>query len=103
MMNRRKLLAYAFLLSAISPLQGSEETLVITLGCAGCHMSDGHLVGPSYSDIAERYRGQDVAVDLAAKVKEGSQGGVWGDAPMPPIPAPETDVLAVVKWMLTNY
>lgn len=78
----------------------ADEALAMKSGCIACHKADAKLVGPSYKDIAAKYRGQDVAAELAATVKAGSQGGKWGAVPMPPSPAPEADVLTVVKWIL---
>ena len=72
-------------------------------GCASCHAVDTKLVGPSFKEIAAKYRGQSGAEkQLVAKVKDGGSG-VWGSVPMPPNPTvPDTDLGAMVKWILSQ-
>jgi cytochrome c len=69
----------------------------------GCHAVDKKLVGPSYKDIAARYKGQADAVDkLAKKVKAGGSG-VWGPVPMPANASiSDADARAVVQWILNG-
>jgi cytochrome c len=69
--------------------------------CMGCHAVDKKVVGPSYKDIAAKYKGQADAVDkLAKKVKAGGSG-VWGPVPMPANAAiSEADAKTVTKWIL---
>ena len=61
------------------------------------------LVGPSYKDVAAKYRGDAGAeTKLVDKVKKGSQG-TWGQVPMPPNSnVPDADVRALVKWILSQ-
>jgi cytochrome c len=70
--------------------------------CLSCHAVDKKLVGPSYKDVAAKYRGQAGAeATLAGKVKKGGQG-VWGQIPMPPNPnVPDADLNAMVKYVLS--
>ncbi|MGH8787650.1 MAG: c-type cytochrome [Cupriavidus necator] len=68
--------------------------------CMACHAMDRKLVGPSFADIAGKYKGQDAHAALARKVKAGGQGA-WGSVPMPPQPQiPDSDVQAMVGWIL---
>jgi cytochrome c len=69
--------------------------------CMVCHAADKKIVGPSYQDIAAKYKGQADAIDkLAKKVKAGGSG-VWGPVPMPANAAiSEADAKTVVKWIL---
>ncbi len=68
--------------------------------CLACHAPDRKLVGPSFHEIAQRYRGKDAHGALAQKIRGGGQG-VWGPVPMPPQPqVPESDIQAMVKWIL---
>ena len=56
-------------------------------GCTACHRVDEKLVGPSFKDIATRYRGkQDAAEQLFDVVRNGSDDPVWGRLPMPMTP-----------------
>jgi cytochrome c len=53
-------------------------------GCMACHTKDKKLVGPSFKDIATKYKGQaDAATKLADKVRKGGSG-VFGPVPMSP-------------------
>jgi cytochrome c len=69
-------------------------------GCLACHAVDSKLVGPSYAEVAQKYRGQDVATKIAKKIREGGEG-VWGDVAMPPMPdIKDDDLKALVAWIL---
>jgi cytochrome c len=52
-------------------------------GCMACHTKDKKLVGPSFKEIATKYKGQDVAAKLFEKVRKGGSG-VFGPIPMSP-------------------
>lgn len=55
-------------------------------GCLACHNKDRKVVGPSFKDIAARYKGQaDAPAKLADKVRKGGSG-VFGPVPMAPNP-----------------
>ena len=84
------------------PAAASDE-LAKKHACFACHTVDKKMVGPSYKDVAAKYRNDKTApAKLAEKVKKGSQG-VWGNVPMPPNTAvPDTDVNALVKWILSQ-
>ncbi|AIO33714.1 MULTISPECIES: c-type cytochrome [Burkholderia cepacia complex] len=71
--------------------------------CMGCHAVDRKLVGPSFKDIAARYKADPQAVaKLSKKVKEGGSG-VWGAIPMPAHPRmSDADVRSVVEWVLAG-
>ena len=72
-------------------------------GCLACHGAKQRLVGPSLAEIASRYRNDGGAeARLAAKVKAGGQGA-WGKVPMPPHPQlQESEIRALVRWILTS-
>ncbi|KND57162.1 Cytochrome c551/c552 [Candidatus Burkholderia verschuerenii] len=71
--------------------------------CMGCHAVDRKLVGPSFQQIADKYKGDAQApAKLAAKVKNGGSG-VWGSIPMPSHPRMnDADIKTVVAWVLTG-
>lgn len=87
---------------AALPSQASDE-LAKKHNCLACHTVDKKMVGPSYKDVAAKYRGDAGAVaKLADKVKKGSQG-VWGQVPMPPnATVPDAEVQALVKWIMSQ-
>ena len=79
----------------------SAEGLLKKYACIACHSVDAKLVGPSYKDVAAKYRNQkDAEQTLVGKVKQGGVG-VWGQVPMPPnATVPDADLQAMVKWIL---
>lgn len=96
------ILGAGFALGATAPAWASPE-LAKKHACFACHAVDKKLVGPSYKDVAGKYRGDKGAeARLADKVKKGSQG-TWGQVPMPPnASVPDAEVRALVKWILSQ-
>jgi len=90
-------------LAAASPAQANLE-LAKKSNCMACHTVDKKLVGPAYVDVAKKYAGdKDAAKTLAAKVKAGSKGGVWGQILMPPNPnVKDSDMEILIKWILAG-
>ncbi len=91
----------AAMVAAPASAQNVDE-LLKKYACLSCHAVDKKLVGPSYKDVAAKYRGQAGAEkSLAEKVKKGGQG-VWGQIPMPPnASVPDSDLNAMVKYVLS--
>jgi cytochrome c len=96
------ILAAAVTVLASFPVSASEE-LAKKHACFACHAVDRKLVGPSYKEVAGKYRTDTGAeAKLADKVKKGSQG-TWGQVPMPPnASVPDGDVRVLVKWILSQ-
>ena len=71
-------------------------------GCSACHAVDKRVVGPSYQEVAAKYKGEkDGLAKLTQKVKSGGSG-VWGPVPMPPnAQIPDADMKALVSWILS--
>jgi cytochrome c len=73
--------------------------------CVACHAVDKKMVGPSYREVAEKYKGQaDAAALLALKVRRGG-AGVWGAVPMAPNDASkisDENLKAAVEWILAG-
>ena len=89
-----------------APLAASSDHargLAEKSGCLACHGARQRLVGPSLAEIASRYRTDSGAEPrLVAKVIAGGQGA-WGGVPMPAQPQlQESDVRALVRWILTS-
>ena len=77
------LAAMGLALSASSAMAGADEAMN-KAGCMACHAKDKKLVGPSFKDIAAKYKGDKAApAKLADKVRKGG-AGAWGPIPMPP-------------------
>ena len=70
--------------------------------CLACHAVDKKLVGPSYKDIAAKYKAdKNAPAVLAKKIREGGVG-VWGQIPMPANPqVNEQEAQALAKWVLS--
>ena len=80
----------------------ANEKLAQSSGCMTCHAVDKKVIGPSYKDVAAKYRTvKGAEADLFKKVKAGSKG-VWGQIPMPPnAHVKDDDVKSIVKWILS--
>jgi cytochrome c len=94
--------AAAVAVSLSSPAVAQEE-LAKKHNCLACHAVDKKVVGPSYKEVAAKYRGDKTAeAKLFEKVKKGGVG-VWGQIPMPPnATVPDEDIKALVKWILSQ-
>src|SRR5438105_2556391 len=80
----------------------AQEELAKKHNCFACHSVDKKVVGPSYKDVANKYRGDKAAeAKLVEKVKKGGVG-VWGQVPMPPnTTVKDEDIKTLVKWVLS--
>ena len=78
------------------------EELLKKSGCTACHAVDKKVVGPSYKEVAAKYRGDAKAPALLfEKVKKGGSG-VWGPVPMPPnASVSDADVKTLVTYILS--
>ncbi|HET9669458.1 MAG TPA: c-type cytochrome [Casimicrobiaceae bacterium] len=94
-------LAAASLAVASSALADELEDMMKKNGCNACHSEDKKVIGPSYKDVAAKYKGDAGAVaKLTEKVKKGGSG-VWGPVPMPPnTQVPDADVKKMVELIL---
>lgn len=81
----------------------ADEKLAQANGCNTCHQLDKKILGPSYKDMAAKYRGDKAAeATLVKKVKDGGKGA-WGEMAMPPnAHVKDADIQSIVKWILTQ-
>jgi cytochrome c len=81
----------------------ASEALAKKHNCLTCHAVDKKVIGPSYQDVAAKYKGDAGAeAKLIAKVKNGGSGA-WGQIPMPPnATVPDADIKTLVKWVLST-
>ncbi len=71
--------------------------------CIACHGMDNKIVGPSFRDIANKYKGRADAVNyLSGKIKAGGQG-VWGTVPMPPQALSPTESARLAEWLVKEF
>ncbi len=75
--------------------------LIAKSDCLTCHKVNEKLIGPAYHDVANKYAGNDTAVNyLVHKILTGGKG-VWGQVPMTPHPLlTEDDAKQMVKYIL---
>lgn len=80
----------------------ASQQLAKDKNCLACHAVDKKLVGPSYKDIAAKYKNdKNAQAMLVKKVRDGGVG-VWGQIPMPANPqVNEQEAQALVKWVLS--
>ena len=88
--------------AALVTSANAQEDLAKKHNCFACHAVDKKVVGPSYKDVAAKYRNDKAAPGkLFDKVKKGG-AGVWGPVPMPPnAQVPDADVKTLVNWILS--
>ena len=71
----------------------AQEDIAKQAGCLSCHATDTKKVGPSFKDIAAKYKGKaDAEAMLVAKLKDGKGH--------PATKASEADIKGIVKWVL---
>ncbi|HPX88808.1 MAG TPA: c-type cytochrome [Methylophilaceae bacterium] len=80
----------------------ANQALAQKSGCLACHSIDKKVLGPSYKDVAAKYKGDKTAeAKLIEKVKKGGSG-TWGPMPMP-ANSPQVkdeDIKTIVQWIL---
>jgi cytochrome c len=81
----------------------AQAELAKQKNCLACHAADKKLVGPSYKDVAAKYKGdKDAVAKLSKKIREGGVG-VWGQVPMPANPqVNEQEAQSLAKWVLSQ-
>jgi len=79
------------------------QLLINKNDCKSCHMPDKKSIGPSYLEVAKRYKGKDGAVELLSqKIIKGGVG-VWGEHAMSAHPQiSSSDSKAIVEYILTT-
>lgn len=80
----------------------ADQALAQSKNCLSCHAVDKKLVGPSYKEVAAKYKGDKSAADkLATKIQKGG-AGVWGPVPMPANPqVNDAEAKKLAAWVLS--
>ncbi|MBL8309239.1 MAG: c-type cytochrome [Burkholderiales bacterium] len=98
------MLSVTALVGASANAATPEESMT-KAGCVACHAKEKKLVGPSYKDIAARYKGHANAVaTLTDKVRKGGKGS-FGPIPMSPNPPDkisDAELKAAVEYILAQ-
>ena len=88
----------------------ADETVDATKGmklieasdCKACHSVDKKSIGPTYRDVALKYKNNAAANQTLAKKVIGGGSGVWGEVPMAAHPQLSTaDAAEMVKYILS--
>ena len=83
----------------------ASNQLHLKSGCVACHTADRKLVGPSYKDIALKYKTRaDAVAYLSQRVRKGGPGN-WGSTPMAPNDVKklnDAELKALVTWILAT-
>jgi cytochrome c len=83
----------------IAPAQASPE-LAAKSKCMACHDVEKKKMGPSFKDMAAKYKGDAGAEAMLTEgILKGSKGK-WGKIPMPAQKIPPEDAEALSKWIL---
>ena len=98
------MIAAAGLMVAGGALAAEMPALAKKHNCTACHAIDKKVVGPSWEDVAKKYKGDAKAeANLLTKVSKGGSG-VWGTMPMPANDAAGTkqdDMKELVKFIMS--
>ena len=100
-MNKQIVIVVAALFAAGAWAAGPEDAMN-KAGCMACHQKDKKVVGPSFKEIAAKYKGQDATAKLMEKVRKGGSG-TFGPVPMAPNPPDkinDADLKSAVEFIL---
>jgi len=81
----------------------ADLALATSKNCMSCHAVERKVLGPSFKDVALRYKDdKDAAAMLASKIMKGGKG-VWGPVPMPANnQVSEADAKKLAGWVLST-
>lgn len=98
---KKFMLISALCLGFMTGTAQASADLAKAKNCMSCHSVDKKLVGPSFKEIASKYKGQNVVDKLATKIKAGGSG-VWGPIPMPANNVSEAEAKQLAQWVLAT-
>ncbi len=94
---------WSLLAARLLPVAGrNAQALAAKHTCLACHNPDIKAVGPSYREVAARYKNDpEVVAKLTLQMEKGGVGK-WGQVPMPPLGAkvPVEDRKALAEWIV---
>jgi cytochrome c len=84
----------------------ADLALAQASGCLACHQEAVKLVGPSYNEIAAKYKDQEGAHEMLVQSVINGGVGKWGQIPMPPkggrADVSDEDIGKLVTWILSH-
>jgi len=79
----------------------ADLALATSKNCMACHAVDRKVIGPSFKDVAAKYKDDAGAPDRLAKKIISGGAGVWGPIPMPAnTQVSEADAKKLASWIL---
>jgi cytochrome c len=88
-------------LALTAGVASADEALAKKNGCLTCHQVAKKVVGPAFTDVAKKYKGDaGAAAHLESVINKGGKG-VWGPVPMAPQPKAAGDAKALAAWILS--
>ena len=87
-----------------TPAMADPTASMTKAGCMACHAKDKKLVGPSFQEIAAKYKGKGAEATLFEKVRKGGAGS-FGPVPMAPNSAEkinDADLKAAIDFILKS-
>jgi cytochrome c len=96
-------LALLLSLAGVATPAAADLALATSKNCMSCHAVDRKVLGPSFKDVAAKYKDNKGAADLlATKIIKGG-AGVWGPVPMPAnTQVSEADAKKLAAWVLST-
>ncbi len=103
MQTMKKALLFAALGLGLSAPAFADLALASSKNCMSCHAVERKVLGPSFKEIAAKYKGDKGAADmLATKIVKGGSG-VWGPVPMPANnQVSEAEAKKLAAWVLAT-
>ena len=80
----------------------ADLAMATSKNCMSCHAVERKVLGPSFKEIAAKYKDDTAATDrLATKIIKGGSG-VWGPLSMPANPqVTDADARKLAAWVLS--
>lgn len=80
----------------------ANADLAKTKNCMGCHALDRKVLGPSFKDVAAKYKGQkDAEAKIVTSMTKGSTGA-WGPMAMPANALSAAEAKTLASWVLAQ-
>ena len=100
--SKKDAASFALTVVTLSPLAKEAPGLsaIRSSDCFNCHHATQKLIGPSFNDIAKRYKDDPGAFDQSVSRVISGSSKVWGEIPMLPHPNLSRDeVGSMIRWI----
>lgn len=91
--------AFAAVALAGPAVAASAEDIIGKEKCSKCHKAETSKKGPSFADLAKKYKGKDVSARLFTQLKNGGKVGEEEDHKK--LAASDDEIKAVVQYVLS--